>query len=302
MKISAHPFQGDTDVAALVQLVAMANAAGAHHWHVGDVWWGLYQNTIFEPREHVRLWETDGGHCVAFGWFEPPGSLSWVIHPHYADGAALAEQILLWGEQRCGKRPEDPDGPRRLLVDALDDDRERIALLERHGYVCLHLHMLQMQRDLDQHMPPPELSAGWTVREVAGPHEFEERVATHREVWHPSRVTMEAYRRLRDAPGYDPALDLVAVAPEGGFGAYCICWLDRENRIGQFEPVGTRPAYRGQGLGRAVMREGLRRLQVAGARRAVLITRFDNHAAVRLYESVGFRIACRPRFFARELP
>jgi ribosomal protein S18 acetylase RimI-like enzyme len=129
------------------------------------------------------------------------------------------------------------------------------------------------------------------VRHVGGEDEWPERVATHREVWHPSRVTLEAYQRLRVTPGYTPELDLVAVTPDGTFASYCICWLDPVNRTGEFEPVGTRPAFRQQGLGKAVIAEGLRRLKAHGATDAIVYTPHYNGSAVALYESAGFRIA-----------
>jgi GNAT superfamily N-acetyltransferase len=122
----------------------------------------------------------------------------------------------------------------------------------------------------------------------------------HREVWHPSKVTLEAYRRLRAAQGYDPRLDLVAVAPDGGFGSYCICWFDPHSRTGLFEPVGTRPASRGRGLGKAVMYEGLRRLRELGARTALVLAVHDNEAARRLYESVGFKKVNAERLYGRK--
>jgi mycothiol synthase len=138
------------------------------------------------------------------------------------------------------------------------------------------------------------------VREVGGKEEWEERVETHREVWHPSKVTLDAYRRLREAPGYDPRLDLVAVAPDGTFGSYCICWFDPHSRTGLFEPVGTRSACRGLGLGKAVMHEGLRRLRELGARTAFVLAVHDNEAARNLYESVGFETVNTERLYGKK--
>jgi len=66
---------------------------------------------------------------------------------------------------------------------------------------------------------------------------------------------------MRGIPGYTPELDLVAVSADGTFASYCICWLDPVSKIGEFEPVGTRAAYRGKGLGKALMLAGLRRLK-----------------------------------------
>lgn len=81
---------------------------------------------------------------------------------------------------------------------------------------------------------------------------------------------------------------LVVVAPDGTLAAYCICWFDAVNRSGEFEPVGTSTAFRGQGLGKGVMAEGLRRLRQQGARVAYVTALGDNHAAQKLYEAIGF--------------
>jgi ribosomal protein S18 acetylase RimI-like enzyme len=126
-------------------------------------------------------------------------------------------------------------------------------------------------------------------------------VNIHRDVWHPSKVTLEAYRRMRGIAGYTPELDLVAVAPDGTFAAYCICWLDPVNKIGEFEPVGTRSAFRGKGVGKAVMLEGLRRLRAFGMQTAIVCSVGSNTAAWKLYESVGFRAYNRSFDYSKQL-
>ena len=50
---------------------------------------------------------------------------------------------------------------------------------------------------------------------------------------------------------------IVAVAPSGEFAAFCTVWFDDVTRTGAFEPVGTAPAHRRRGLGKAVMCEGV---------------------------------------------
>jgi ribosomal protein S18 acetylase RimI-like enzyme len=129
-------------------------------------------------------------------------------------------------------------------------------------------------------MPP----AGFVVRSLSGDEDAAERVA------HLPDVTAERYRAFMRAPGYDRDLDLSAEAPDGRFGAYCICWMDPINGVGEFEPVATRPGFRRRGLARAVMLEGLRRMEERGARMALVFFKGDNAPARRLYESVGFRV------------
>ena len=84
---------------------------------------------------------------------------------------------------------------------------------------------------------------------------------------------------------------MVAVTPEGVIAAYVSGWIDPVNRIGDFGPVGALPAYRRQGLTRAALLEGMRRMQARGMDRACISTGVSNTPAIRLYESIGFRVA-----------
>jgi ribosomal protein S18 acetylase RimI-like enzyme len=93
------------------------------------------------------------------------------------------------------------------------------------------------------------------------------------------------------SPVYDPEPDVVAVAPGGQVAAFCACWLDEANRVGHFEPVGTRPAFRQRGLGKAVLWVGRRRLAARGMWAATVCVEADNAAARRLHGAVGLQPA-----------
>jgi len=268
-------------------------------WHPGDVVWGMYQNTVFDPRREVRLWE-EGGEMIGFAWLEEPDGVVMQVHPRLRGSGLLEREMLEWaGTQTRAVYGEQADD--ELWTRVAEDEPRLDTLLAGLGFERDPDHALKMMQTLDG--PPPGRAPpdGWTVREVGGEGEWEERVEIHREVWHPSRVTLEAYRRLRAAPGYDPSLDLVAVDCDGEFGSYCICWFDPEGRTGLFEPLGTRSAYRGKGLGKAVMYEGLRRLRELGAQSAFVTAVHDNAAARNLYESVGFEMVNLERLYGRKL-
>jgi ribosomal protein S18 acetylase RimI-like enzyme len=279
-------------VHGLADIVTAATALDPRcsYWHVGDVWWGLYQNTMFDPSDNIRLWIDDGAP-VGFAWFDSRGVVSVQVCPGYVDAEALEDEMLSWAEQRRRALPPWSDGATMLTTTAFEHDARRNTLLARRGYERTGTPMYHFHRSLSEPIPAASPPPGITVRHVGGDDEWEERVATHREVWHPSKVTLEAYQRLRVTPGYTSELDLVAAMPDGTFASYCICWLDPVNRAGEFEPVGTRPAFRRQGLGKAVIAEGLRRLKARGATDAIVYTPQRNGSAMALYESAGFRIA-----------
>jgi len=92
------------------------------------------------------------------------------------------------------------------------------------------------------------------------------------------------YRNIQTAPLYRRDLDLVAIAPDGAIASFCTIWFDDVTRSAYFEPVATVPAHQRRGLGRALLTEGLRRLQRMGATRAFV----GGHSAAAnaLYRSV----------------
>ena len=299
---ASRAYAGEDDLRRMLGFLSFTTSAGPSgaYWHPGDAVWGMYQNTVFDPTREVRLWEDDGG-LVGFAWLEEPDGVVMQVHPRLRGSGVLEDEMLDWaaGQTRVvyGELAGD-----ELWTRIPEDDARLASFLSERGFERDPDHALKMTQALDG--PPPDdpaPPAGWTVREVCDEGEWAERVEAHREVWHPSRVTPGAYRRLRRAPGYDPLLDLVAVAPDGAFGAYCLCWFDPASRTGLFEPLGTRPAHRGCGLGRAVMLEGLQRLHRLGARTVFVTALSDNRPAAGLYESVGFRTANTERLYGKKL-
>ncbi|OLE01721.1 MAG: hypothetical protein AUG82_10625 [Ktedonobacter sp. 13_1_20CM_4_53_11] len=301
MTIQSHPFSNENALQALKAFVSsiMREDMRRSYWHVGDLLWGIYKNTIFDSRKSVRLWENEQGDLLGFAWINS-NEVVLQVSPSIDSGAAndLLEQMLAWGEEHQRAALADGNTPSFY---AFKDDLPLKNLLYSQGYQRGEFHTLHMRRDLDQPIPQAVLPEGQLVRHVAGEDEFGQRVELHREVWHPSKVTLEAYRRMRIVPGYTPELDLVALTADGTFASYCICWLDPVSKIGEFEPVGTRSAFRGKGLGKAVMLEGLRRLRVAGMRTAIVCSVSGNEASRRLYESVGFEVYNRSYEYIRRV-
>jgi ribosomal protein S18 acetylase RimI-like enzyme len=296
----ARMYAGEADRQAMVNLVAQTtDRTRAQMFHVGDVLWGLSQNTVFDPSAGIRLWEDEQGVLVGFAWIDSHVNLALYVDPWLT--GALEPEMLDWAERHIREQVRATDGAARLEVQARESDGPLLALLEGRVYRREDYADVYLRQELDQPIPAPELPAGWSVRSVGDEEEWEERVNLHREVWHPSRVTLDAYQRLQGVEGYAHDLDLMTVSPEDAFGSYCIVWYDPVTQIGEFEPVGTRAAYRRMGLGKAVLREGLRRLRSRGARTAIVYTTDTNEPAVRLYESVGFHIRDRFLQYSRML-
>ena len=78
----------------------------------------------------------------------------------------------------------------------------------------------------------------------------------------------------------------VVRTPECRVAGFCAFWLVVDEI--HINNVALRPAYRGQGLGTALMRHVLTEARRLGAVRATLEVRASNEAARRFYEGLGF--------------
>jgi ribosomal protein S18 acetylase RimI-like enzyme len=81
-----------------------------------------------------------------------------------------------------------------------------------------------------------------------------------------------------------------------------LIWYDAENRVGEFEPVGTVADFQGKGLGKAVVLDGLRRLKARGAQQAIVYADMRYAPAQRLYTSAGFYCANQIFTYVKWLP
>jgi ribosomal protein S18 acetylase RimI-like enzyme len=254
-------------------------------------------------RANIRLWEDAAGALVGFAIFGDDFSFDLQVRPD-ARWRGIEEEMFAWAETRWRESMDDSTIPserkRDLFTNALMDDAPRIAFLERRGFTRGDKPYLRFARPLSEPIPDPRLPDGFSVRGVAGEHEISNRASAHREAFHPSRITDEGYARLMRMSEYDRELDVVAVAPDGTIASYAMCWVDRANKVGEFESVGTRPAFERRGLARAALLEGMARMQARGAETALVSTGGAETGAIRLYESVGFRVINQEFTFARK--
>lgn len=84
-----------------------------------------------------------------------------------------------------------------------------------------------------------------------------------------------------------PAATWLVLGPDGPAGT--VQGLLEPCRVGAIQNLGVVPAYRGRGLGQALLLKALEGFASAGARRVVLEVTADNLPALRLYRRWGFR-------------
>ncbi len=258
----------------------------------------------FDPSQDIGLWEM-AGELVGFSSIVlieaevgTTGFLEIRIHPkvQYQD---LEPEVYAWAEQRMQQIGQSRAITVTLMAGCLDNQLDRIALLEDRGFIRERC-FLTLSRSLTEPVPTPELPEGFvladarlTLDEQASIDLYNQTFIDH---WNFHPLTLERLRYYLSAPDYRPELDLVAIAPDGTYSAFCFCsiYVSENERqgcaVGWVNSLGTRRGFRRLGLGRALLLIGLHRLQQAGMAVAKLGVDVDNpHQAKTLYESVGFQ-------------
>ena len=161
MNITSHLFGGDDDLRRLKDFVVACLGDAAHHnyWQLRDLLWAMYQNTVFDPFQNVRLWESAAGELLGFAWFGKRDVML-QVHPRLRGDDRLEDEMLAWGEQRWRELTGGSDAERPLLSSAFEDDALRIAVLARHGFTRDDTCLLHMHQDLDRPIPALERAAG----------------------------------------------------------------------------------------------------------------------------------------------
>ncbi len=298
--VTSRPYENEADLQRMYALLLESRSRTNHwrYWHVGELAFTFFMiDCHLDPRRHVRLWR-DGDKLVGYATLNDDPFFDWQVLPEY-EGRGIEFEALAWADDLVAElRAEDAERWKGLLVVGTRiDNAERIAFLEQHGFQRREYVEVNMLRSLAAPIGEQPLPSGYEIRSLSeSVDEVSRRAEAQREVWRPwtvGDVTDEQYARFTRMPGYDQDLDVVAVAPDGTIAAYVNGWLDPVNKIGDFGPVGAREAYRRQGLTRAVLLEGLRRMKARGMDRVCVSTGEGNVAARGLYESVGFRIVNR---------
>jgi ribosomal protein S18 acetylase RimI-like enzyme len=288
---TSRPYRDTSDI------VGMKRVAGAMFQRVPSHPLAGIEWVVFGPGpqayptpEIVQVWEDDRGDAVGWAILSAVDGFDYRIVPALT-GTALEETIMQWVIDRLRAWRETNGLDDRCVVECWDGDDTRIALLKQRGFAAREVAGVVFTRPLDGAIAAPEPAEGWTIAGLTETY-IDSRAQTQFEAFSPgSHTTPERWRRLMElAPGYDADLDSIAIGPDGEVGAAAVAWLDDASKIGEFEPVGTRPQHQRKGLGKAILLRGLAKMRERGMTTAMVGTNATNHAAIALYQSVGFTI------------
>ena len=272
-----RPYQTEDDywrIRAFLREVMLLNGLLEKSWSVArlDYWrWHVALNC--QERDSIAdvtfMWETDTGRIAAVLNPEGEGDAHLQIHPEIVD-PALEEEMIEVAEAHLAANH---DGRQVVTVWTDDQNIARLELLKRRGYARGKWVEYKWRRDLDAPVPDAPIPCGYRVRPLGGVDELPGRSWASWRGFHPDEPDekyegWEWYHNIQRCPLYRRDLDIVAVAPTGEIASLCTLWYDDVTRSACIEPVATVPEHQRLGLARAVISEGLRRVQRMGAIRA----------------------------------
>ena len=312
--LRSRPYLGPADLRAMGRLLSEAWLGPGRplvSLTVGDLeWWTALGGPGADWPRRIRLWEI-GDELVAFGWFKPPRELEWFVADRVPsdERRAILDELFDWhaAAARAGladtatRPPGDAGSDPRDLQTWAGDGWPEAAELEVRGWIRGDVLLSQYHQPLDRELDPPRVPDGYVLRTMRGPDDIAARVEVHRAAFVPSALSVEKYELLVRQPHYAFGRDVVIEGPGGSFAAFALCWADDVGSIGEFEPVGVHPDHQRRGLGRVVMRHGLRLLREAGLRDVIVFSLGSNAASEALYRSAGFDRVATHRAWTKPL-
>lgn len=300
-----RPYANKADFEALLDILVEGGRtpSATYYDHPGDVkWWLSYPDQRSEFGDRIFVWDGDNaprGVCL----FTPAdGAYDLFLRPALwsTDEATAMDD---WAETHALRLAAQTGHTHIKVGSVAETDTRRTAWLSSRGFTPGEFSLFQYWRDLDV-VPEPDIPPGYVIRPTTGEPEAESRaLASHsafKSTWPMDRYMARRLSFMR-SPFFSADRDIVVAAPDGRVAAFCIYWLDLDNRVGLFEPVGTHADFQGRGLGKALMLATLRRMRAEGMTRARVCCKVDNPAGNRLYESVGFTRRGRLVWFEKSL-
>lgn len=253
----------------------------------------------------LRLWKDINGKLIGFGQLSIPDSsheikacLYFDVHPAWR-GSTLETEILRWGEQRMREVAKEHFLPVKVRISSRDDQVERQVLLEKQGFTNERC-FLTMACSLAESVSSSLLPTGFTMRSLsiepdisAWVELFNESFIDH---WDHHDLTVATVKQWLKNPPYRPELNLIAVAPDSTFTAFCTGYINQEENArsgrneGWIKLLGTRRGFRKLGLGRSILLAGMQKLKIMGVESVKLAVDAQSlTSATQLYQSVGFK-------------
>lgn len=245
--------------------------------------------------ERIGIWEA-AGNIVGVAHYESRlGEAFFQVNPDYGH---LKPIMLEYAEGNLFGETEAGENYVRVYVN--DFDREFESLVMSRGYEMKERYARPLAEFLIQ--PPfliSDLPEGFHLKSLADENNLRK---IHRVLWRgfnhegePPEEGIADRKKMQSGPNFKKELTIVVEEPGGNFVSFCGMWYEPVNKIAYVEPVATDPDYRRMGLGKAAVREGIRRCGLLGATAAYVGSDQE------FYIALGFNKKFDSRCWVRQL-
>lgn len=251
-------------------------------------------------RESLRCWQT-GIQLLAFAYVDAYANLCFEIAPGSATHK-LEKEIVDWGVS-VQKQRNLANGESATLDHSCEtSNTERLAFLKRNGFKEEEIRSLFFTRSLSVPVQTASFPIGYSWRSVTPDDPIESLVDLHRSAFGTGQMTVEYRKAIMSAPQYEMGLDLLAVAPDGSFAAFCICGIDENDpTVGYTDPIGVHQTHQNKGVAKALVTEGLKILKNRGVEKVEIGTSSKNSAMQQLALSLGFVCVSEKHWFSKAI-
>ena len=275
--------------------------------------------------EHgVRVLTDDNGAVVGWAEVEDPGDpyvqfeTRLAMHPSVADRPEVWSRLLGWIEDRARSFvSQAPEGTRiAVTLDTMVQDAARVAAFERFGGVQVRV-LNRMRIDFAEPLPLPVWPEGVDLRTLEPEADLRRLGEASQEVFrdHWGMVEQSVDEEMRSwrewiefqGDGYDKSLSFLAVVADdqaeavAGF-SLCRPHIAGDLDLGVLGSLGVRPAWRGQGLGLALITHSFGEFYRRGYKAVELLVDTGSlTGALRLYERAGMRPIRQQFVYEKEL-
>jgi ribosomal protein S18 acetylase RimI-like enzyme len=258
---------------------------------------------------YSRVWweqETDGDRIYTFlGLLVPEWRRKGIGRAMIRAGERRLRQIA--GGHSAGEHP--PELPKYFERGVVDSEVGLEALLQTEGYKAIR-YMFSMVRPISQPLPDAPMPPGLEVRPVREGQARAIIVASDEafcDHWGHRPLTENRVQQWMEHPTFDPTLWKVAWAGDEIAGGV-LGFVDRaeneqyDRKRGYTEDIWVRRPWRRRGLARSLLVQSIQMFAEMGMEETELGVDVQNpHGALRLYESVGYRLDRRNTVYRKPL-
>jgi len=214
----------------------------------------------------------------------------------------LEQEIVAWGMEWMKWVDQSTHEAATLDAYCTAVNLDRIAMLERNGFLKDLVQTIHLTRDLTQPITAYSLPGGYNIRLAQGEKEIDRLVDLHRAAFESEQMTVEYRRAIMSAPQYASDMDWVVAAPNGDLAAFCLGSIEESDpHIGYLDPIGVHPLHWGKGLGTAILTYGLNFLEQRRVTSVLLGTSSENTSMLKLAEKTGFVQSSASLWFSKKV-